>query len=157
MDSANSFRNHLVPPSRLNSFHSLKVARTAMVLPLLVISVLGRGIEARLCSVIQTTQLGFVLVYNTTICVTLQFSTNTLKGFNMEIDIELYDLELEINTWVEWEDDPDYSPNEGLYDKFIWVVYLQVGNTRIDITDELSAKECKQIEKQIEESLDDSL
>jgi hypothetical protein len=72
MDSANSFRNHLVPPSRLNSFHSLKVARTAMVLPLLVISVLGRGIEARLCSVIQTTQLGFVLVYNTTICVTLR-------------------------------------------------------------------------------------
>jgi hypothetical protein len=75
----------------------------------------------------------------------------------MEIDIELYDLELEINTWVEWEYDPDYSPNEGLYDKFIWVVYLQVGNTRIDITDELSAKECKQIEKQIEESIDDSL
>jgi hypothetical protein len=27
------------------------VARTAMVLPLFVISVLGRGIEARLCSV----------------------------------------------------------------------------------------------------------
>ena len=75
----------------------------------------------------------------------------------MEIDIELYDLELEINTWVEWEYDPDYSPNEGLYDKFIWVVYLQVGNTRIDITDELSAKECKSIEKQIEESIDDSL
>lgn len=75
----------------------------------------------------------------------------------MEIDIELYDLELEINTWVEWEYDPDYSPNEGIYDKFIWVVYLQVGNTRIDITDELSAKECKSIEKQIEESIDDSL
>ena len=75
----------------------------------------------------------------------------------MEFDIELYDLELEINTWVEWEYDPEYSPNEGLYDKFIWVVYLQVGNTRIDITDELSAKECKQIEKQIEESIDDSL
>ena len=75
----------------------------------------------------------------------------------MEIDIELYDLELEINTWVEWEYDPDYSPNEGLYDKFIWVVYLQIGNTRIDITDELSAKECKSIEKKIEESIDDSL
>jgi hypothetical protein len=83
------------------------------------------------------------------------FSTNTLKGFNMEFDIELYDLDIEIKTWVEWEDDPDYSPDEGVYDKFIWVVYLQVGNTRIDITDELSAKECKQIEKQIEESLDD--
>ena len=67
----------------------------------------------------------------------------------MEFDIELYDLDIDINTWVEWQDDPDYSPNDGLYDKFIWVVYLQVGNTRIDITDELSAKECKQIEKQI--------
>jgi len=75
----------------------------------------------------------------------------------MEFDIELYDLDIEINTWVEWDYDPDYSPNEGVYDKFIWVVYLQVGNTRIDITDELSAKECKQIEKQIEESIDDSL
>ena len=75
----------------------------------------------------------------------------------MEIDIELYDLELEINTWVEWEYDPEYSPNEGLYNKFNWVVYLQVGNTRIDITDELSAKECKSIEKKIEESIDDSI
>ena len=38
-------RNHLAPPSRLNSLYSLMVARTAMVLPLLVISVLGLGIE----------------------------------------------------------------------------------------------------------------
>ena len=75
----------------------------------------------------------------------------------MELDIELYDLELEINTWIEWEYDPDYSPNEGVYDKFIWAVYLQVGNTRIDITDELSAKECKSIEKQIEEFSRDSI
>jgi hypothetical protein len=37
------------------------------------------------------------------------------------------------------------------------VAYLQIGNNRIDITDELSAKECKQIEKKIEESIDDSL
>lgn len=75
----------------------------------------------------------------------------------MEFDIELYDFDLDIKAWVEWEEDPEYSPNEGLYDKFIWVVYLQVGNTRIDITDELSAKECKSIEKKIEESIDDSL
>ena len=72
MEFANNWRNHLVPPSRLNSFHSLKVALTAMVLPLFVISVLGLGIEARLCSVKQTTQLGFVLVFNTKKCVTLQ-------------------------------------------------------------------------------------
>jgi hypothetical protein len=75
----------------------------------------------------------------------------------MEFDIELYDLDIEIKTWVEWDYDPDYSPNDGVYDKFIWVVYLQVGNTRIDITDELSAKECKSIEKQIEESIDGSI
>ena len=69
----------------------------------------------------------------------------------MEFDIELYDLDIEIKTWVEWDYDPDYSPNDGIYNKFNWVVYLQVGNTRIDITDELSAKECKSIEKKIEE------
>jgi hypothetical protein len=43
-----------------------------MVLPLLVISLLGLGIERGLCSVKQIPQLGFILVYNTTICVTLQ-------------------------------------------------------------------------------------
>ena len=75
----------------------------------------------------------------------------------MEFDIELYDLDIEIKAWVEWEYDPDYSPDEGVYDKFIWVAYLQIGNNFIDIKDELSAKECKQIEKQIEESIDDSL
>jgi hypothetical protein len=83
--------------------------------------------------------------------------TNTLKGFNMEFDIDFCDLEIDIKTWVEWDYDPDYSPDEGVYDKFIWVAYLQIGSNRIDITDELSAKECKQIEKQIEESCDDSL
>jgi hypothetical protein len=75
----------------------------------------------------------------------------------MEFDIELYDLDIEIKTWVEWDYDPEYSPNDGVYNKFNWVVYLQVGYTRIDITDELSAKECKSIEKQIEESCDDSI
>jgi hypothetical protein len=86
-----------------------------------------------------------------------EFFTNTLKGFNMEFDIEFCDLEIEIKTWVEWEYDPEYSPIEGLYNKFIWSAYLMVGDKRIDITDDLSAKECKQIEKQIEESIDDSL
>jgi hypothetical protein len=82
------------------------------------------------------------------------FSTNTLKGFNMEFDIDFCDLEIDIKTWVEWEYDPDYSPAEGLYNKFNWSAYLMVGDKRIDITDDLSAKECKQIEKQIEESCD---
>jgi hypothetical protein len=80
-----------------------------------------------------------------------EFFTNTLKGFNMEFNIEFCDLEIEIKTWVEWEYDPEYSPDEGVYDKFIWSAYLMVGDKRIDITDDLSSKESKSIEKQIEE------
>ena len=75
----------------------------------------------------------------------------------MEFDIELYDFDLDIKAWVEWEYDPEYSPVEGMYNKFNWVVYLQVGNTRVDITDELSAKDSKNIERQIEESCDDGI
>ena len=75
----------------------------------------------------------------------------------MEFEIELYDLDLDIKTYVEWEYDPDYSPNEGMYNKFNWVVYLHIGNTRIDITDELLAKDSKRFEKQIEESCDDGI
>jgi hypothetical protein len=70
----------------------------------------------------------------------------------MEFDIDYCYLDIEIKAWVEWEFDPDYSPEDGVYDKFIWAVYLQVGNTCIEITDDLSSKECKSIEKQIEES-----
>jgi hypothetical protein len=75
----------------------------------------------------------------------------------MDFDIELYDLDIEIKTWVEWEEDPDYSPEDGVYDKFIWAVYLQVGNTCIEITDELSSEESKSIEEQIEEFSRDSI
>ena len=31
----------------------------------------------------------------------------------MELDIDFCDLEIDIKAWVEWEYDPDYSPNEG--------------------------------------------
>jgi hypothetical protein len=86
-----------------------------------------------------------------------EFSTNTLKGFNMEFDIDFCDLEIDIKTWVEWEFDPEYSPVEGVYDKFIWSAYLMVGNQRINITDDLSSKESKSIEKQIEEIILDSI
>ena len=68
----------------------------------------------------------------------------------MEFDIEFCDLEISIKTWVEWEFDPEYSPDEGIHDKFIWSAYLMVGDKRIDITDDLSSKESKSIEKQIE-------
>ena len=69
----------------------------------------------------------------------------------MEFDIEFCDLEIDIKTWVEWEYDPEYSPIEGVYDEFIWSAYLMVGDKRIDITDDLSSKESKSIEKQIED------
>ena len=75
----------------------------------------------------------------------------------MEFDIELCDLEIDIKTWVEWEYDPEYSPIEGVYDKLIWSAYLMVGDKRIDITDDLSSKESKSIEKQIEEISRDCL
>jgi len=75
----------------------------------------------------------------------------------MEFDIDFCDLALDIITWVEWEYDPDYSPEDGVYDKFIWSVYLEIGYTRIDITDQLSYEECKSIEKQIEEFSRDSI
>jgi len=75
----------------------------------------------------------------------------------MEFDIDYCYLDIEIKAWVEWEFDPDYSPEDGVYDKFIWAVYLEVGYTRIDITDQLSSKESKSIEKQIEEFSRDSI
>ena len=75
----------------------------------------------------------------------------------MEFDIDFCYLEISIKTWVEWEFDPEYSPDEGVYDKFIWSAYLMVGDKRIDITDDLSSKESKSIEKQIEEIILDSI
>jgi hypothetical protein len=122
-----------------------------------VMSDLGLGIEGQivLCLTITTIRV-YPNVKHYILCNTTN-STNTLKGVNMEFDIELYDFDLDIKAWVEWEEDPEYSPNEGLYNKFNWVAYLQVGNTRVDITDELSAKDSKRIEKQIEESCDDGI
>jgi len=75
----------------------------------------------------------------------------------MEFEIELYDLDIDFKVFIEWEYDPDYSPKEGLYNKFSWSAFLQVGDKRIDITDELSIKDGEYIEKQIEESCDDGI
>ena len=95
---------------------------------------------------------------NIIFCVTLRTLPTTLKGVNMELEIELYELDKlyeGLKFYIEWEFDPEYSPKEGLYNKFIWTAYLQVRSTHIDITDELSDAESRFIEKQLEESLDD--
>ena len=88
---------------------------------------------------------------NIIFCVTLQPSTNQLKGVNMEFEIELYELDDMLKYIVEWEYDPEYSPKEGLYNKFSWSLFLLVGSKRIDITDDLSQHDRNFIEKQIEE------
>jgi len=80
-----------------------------------------------------------------------------------EINIwDLYDLELllgdEDKLIVDWEHDPDYSPKEGLYNKFSWsLILLKPDGKRVDITDELSSKDSEYIEEQIEEACDDGI
>ncbi len=77
----------------------------------------------------------------------------------MEFEItawDLYDLELLLGEEdvliVDWEEDPDYSPDEGLYNKFSWSLLLvKPDGTRVDITDELTRGDERFIEKQIEE------
>jgi hypothetical protein len=69
----------------------------------------------------------------------------------MEFEIELYELDDMFKFIVEWEYDPEYSPKEGIYNKFFWSLYLLVGTKRMDITNELSDKDRTFIEKQIEE------
>ena len=88
---------------------------------------------------------------NIIFCVTLRTLPTTLKGVNMEFEIELYELDDMFKFIVEWEYDPEYSPKEGIYNKFFWSLYLLVGTKRMDITNELSDKDRTFIEKQIEE------
>lgn len=94
---------------------------------------------------------------NIIFCVTLRTLPTTLKGVNMELelDFEILDICLEAKFCIEWEFNPEYSPKEGLYSKFIWTAYLWVGSHRIDVTDDLSDADTKFIEQQLEESLDD--
>jgi hypothetical protein len=70
----------------------------------------------------------------------------------MELEIDLFELDLDLEVIVEWEFDPEYSPVEGMYNKFIWTAYLYVDNQKIDITGNLSKSDTKFINAQIEES-----
>ena len=90
-------------------------------------------------------------MFNTTFCDTLRTLQTTLKGVNMEFEIELYELDDMFKFVVEWEYDPEYSPKEGLYNKFIWSLRLVINSKNIDITDDLSDKDRDLIEQQIEE------
>jgi len=116
-----------------------------------------------LCSVIQTTQLGYILVFNTTTCVTLRTLYQHLKGVNMDLEIEpwdLRDLDIELGDndklIAEWELDIEYSPDEGVYDEFSWTLCIVTHNGQVtDITDDLSYRDTKFIEKQIEKACHD--
>ena len=116
-----------------------------------------------MCSVIQTTQLGYILVFNTTMCVTLRTLYQHLKGVNMDLEIEpwdLRDLDIELGDndklIAEWELDIDYSPDEGVYDEFSWTLCIVTHDGQVtDITDDLSYRDTKFIEKQIEKACHD--
>lgn len=116
-----------------------------------------------MCSVIQTTQLGYILVFNTTTCVTLRVLYQHLKGVNMDLEIEpwdLRDLDIELGDndklIAEWELDIDYSPDEGVYDEFSWTLCIVTHDGQVtDITDDLSYRDNKFIEKQIEKACHD--
>jgi len=95
---------------------------------------------------------------NIIFCVTLRTLQTTLKGVNMEFEVELWDfndLDLELGEndklIVEWESNIEYSPDEGVYDKFCWnLCILTPQRVVTDITDKLSIKDIKFIEKEIE-------
>jgi len=81
----------------------------------------------------------------------------------MQFDIcldELRDLQLPESEWdlrVEWAYDPDFSPKEGLYSKYVFELQKQVGKQWIDITDELSHFDYAKIVRLIEENDNDDI
>ena len=74
----------------------------------------------------------------------------------MEFEIcldELQDLDLPEQDWhlrVQWSYDPDYSPKEGLYDKYCFELQKHTSDGWVDITDDLTAKDTSTILKMIE-------
>ena len=82
----------------------------------------------------------------------------------MEFDVcldELRDLQLPEAEWnlrVKWSYDPDYSPREGLYDKYCFELQKHTPDGWVDITDDLTAKDTSIILKMIQgEDNDDFL
>ena len=81
----------------------------------------------------------------------------------MKFDIcldELRDLQLPEAEWnlrVKWSYDPDYSLNEGLYQKYEFELQKFVGDKWVDITDELSSFDFAKIVRLIEENDNDDI
>ena len=79
--------------------------------------------------------------------------------FDLCLD-ELRDLKLPEAEWdlrVKWSYDPDYSPKEGLYQKYDFVLQKLVDSKWIDITDELSNFDFAKIVRLIQENDDDDI
>jgi hypothetical protein len=71
---------------------------------------------------------------------------------------DLYDLQIDLDQklFVDCEPDPEYSPKEGLFNRFFWSIELQLADgTRKNITDELTQDDKEIIEQQIEEFFHD--
>lgn len=81
----------------------------------------------------------------------------------MEFDVcldELRDLQLPETEWelrVKWSYDSDYSPKEGLYQKYEFELQKFVGDKWVDITDELSSFDFAKIVRLIEENDNDDI
>ena len=81
----------------------------------------------------------------------------------MEFEIcldELQDLDLPEQDWhlrVQWSYDPDYSPKEGLYDKYCFELQKHTSDGWVDITDDLTAKDTSTILKMIEGNDNDDI
>jgi hypothetical protein len=81
----------------------------------------------------------------------------------MEFEIcldELQDLDLPEQDWhlrVQWSYDPDYSPREGLYDKYCFELQKHTSDGWVDITDDLTAKDTSTILKMIEGNDNDDI
>jgi hypothetical protein len=81
----------------------------------------------------------------------------------MEFEIcldELQDLDLPEQDWhlrVQWSYDPDYSPREGLYDKYCFELQKHTRDGWVDITDDLTDKDTFTILKMIEGNDNDDI
>ena len=81
----------------------------------------------------------------------------------MKFDVcldELRDLQLPEAEWnlrVKWSYDPDYSPKEGLNDKYCFELQKFIDGKWVDITDELSSFDFAKIVRLIEENDNDDI
>jgi hypothetical protein len=65
-------------------------------------------------------------------------------------DIDYRDEDYELR--VKWSYDPDYSPKEGLYDKYCFELQKKINGIWVDITDDLTDRDIAKILKFIKEN-----